>query len=151
MPSSHPYCYKWQDFLFSHRWIIFWCVYVYIYTHIYVYLYVYICMCVCACVLNHFSRVGLCDPMDCSPPGSSVHGILQAGILEWVAISYSRGASQTRDQICISHVSCIGRRVLVHLHHLGSPCVCVCNIYITSLSIIDWWTLRLFLELCYCD
>ena len=36
----------------------------------------------------------LCDPMDCSPPGSSVHGILQAGILEWVIIFYSRGCSQ---------------------------------------------------------
>ena len=35
----------------------------------------------------------LCDPMDCSPPGSSVHGILQAGMLEWVTISYSRGSS----------------------------------------------------------
>ena len=39
----------------------------------------------------------LCDPMDCSPPGSSVHGILQARILEWVAISFSRGSSQPRD------------------------------------------------------
>ena len=35
----------------------------------------------------------LCDPMDCSPPGSSVHGIFQARILEWVAISFSRGSS----------------------------------------------------------
>ena len=44
----------------------------------------------------------LCDPMDCSPPGSSVHGILQARILEWVAISSSRGSSQPRDQTCFS-------------------------------------------------
>ena len=44
----------------------------------------------------------LCDPMDCSPPGSSVHGILQARILEWVAISFSRRSSQPRDQTCIS-------------------------------------------------
>ena len=35
----------------------------------------------------------LCDPMDCSPPGSSVHGILQTGILEWLAIPFSRGSS----------------------------------------------------------
>ena len=47
-----------------------------------------------------------CDLMDCSPPGSSVHGISQARILEWVAISYSRGSSQCRDRIC---VFCIGR------------------------------------------
>ena len=39
----------------------------------------------------------LCDPMDCSPQGSSVHGILQARILEWVAISFSRGSPQPRD------------------------------------------------------
>ena len=38
---------------------------------------------VCVCVLSHFSHVWLCNPMDCSPPGSSVHGILQARILEW--------------------------------------------------------------------
>ena len=49
------------------------------------------------------------NPMDCSPPGSSVHGISQARILEWVAISFSRGSSQPRDWTCIS---CIGRRVL---------------------------------------
>ena len=39
----------------------------------------------------------LCDPMDCSPPGSSLHGILQARVLEWVAISFSRESSQPRD------------------------------------------------------
>ena len=43
------------------------------------------------------SRVQLCDPMDCSPPGSSVHGILQARILEWVVMPSSRGSSQPRD------------------------------------------------------
>ena len=47
------------------------------------------CVYVCACVLNGFSGVQLCDPMDCSPPGSSVPGILQARRLEWVAISFS--------------------------------------------------------------
>ena len=47
--------------------------------------------------------------MDCSPPSSSVHGISQARILEWVAISFSGGSSWPRDQI---HVSCIGRQVL---------------------------------------
>ena len=56
----------------------------------------------------------LCDLMDCSLPGSSVHGIFQAWILDWVAISYSRGYSQLRDQIAISCISCIGRRILYH-------------------------------------
>ena len=44
----------------------------------------------------------LCDPKDRSPPGSSVLGILQARILEWVAISISRGPSQPRDRTCVS-------------------------------------------------
>ena len=42
------------------------------------------------------SCLTLCDPMDCSPPGSSVHGIFQAKILKWVAISFSRGSSPTQ-------------------------------------------------------
>ena len=45
----------------------------------------------CACT-QLLSRFRLCDPKDCSPPGSSVHGILQARILEWVAISFSKGS-----------------------------------------------------------
>ena len=51
----------------------------------------------------------LCDLMDCSPLGSSVHGILQAKILEWVAISSSRGSSRLRDRTPISHILWIGR------------------------------------------
>ena len=53
-------------------------------------------------VLCCSSPVRLCNPMDCSPPGSSVRGILQARILEWVAILFSRGSSRPRDQTCIS-------------------------------------------------
>ena len=51
------------------------------------------------------------DPMDCGQPGSSVHGILQARTLEWVAMPSSRGSSLPRDG---THVSCVGRRVLYH-------------------------------------
>ena len=47
----------------------------------------------------------LCDPMSCSPPGSSVHGISQASILEWVVISYSRESSQLGDRSHVSHKS----------------------------------------------
>ena len=54
----------------------------------------------------------LCNPKDCSPPGPSVHGTLQARILEWVAMPSSRGCSQPKDQTHISCVSCVGRRVL---------------------------------------
>ena len=60
------------------------------------------------------------DPMNCSPPGCSVHRILQARILEWVAMPSSRGSSQSRNQNCVSYVSCIGRQLLYHEHHLGS-------------------------------
>ena len=52
-----------------------------------------------------FSRVQLCNPMDCSLSGSSVHGILQARILEWVAISFSKGSSWPRDWTWISSTS----------------------------------------------
>ena len=55
----------------------------------------------------------LCHPMNCSLPGSSVHGILQARILEWVAISSSRGFSWSRDQTCISCDSCIAGRSFI--------------------------------------
>ena len=67
------------------------------------------------------SRSTLGDPMDCSPPGSSVHRIFQARILEWVAISSSRGSSQLTDQACVSCSSCLGRQILYHLCHLGNP------------------------------
>ena len=65
------------------------------------------------------SYLTLCDPVGCSPPGSSVHGILQARIQEWVAISYSRGSSQPRDR---THVFCIAGRFFLPLHHLGREC-----------------------------
>ena len=62
------------------------------------------------------SCLALCNPMDCSSPGSSVHGSLQTRILEWVAIPFSRGISQPRDR---TWVSCIASRILYHLSHQG--------------------------------
>ena len=64
----------------------------------------------------------LCEPMDCSLPGSSVHGIFQAIVLEWIAISFSRGSSWPRDRTQVSHI--VGRRFTiwatseVHTAHL---------------------------------
>ena len=58
----------------------------------------------------------LCDPMDCSPPGSSVHGILQARILEWVAMASSKGSCWPRDRTHVSYVSCIGKRGFLQPH-----------------------------------
>ena len=62
-----------------------------------------------ACAKSLQSCLTLCDPVDCSPLGSSVHGIPLAGILEWVAIPSSWGSYQPRDQTCISYVFGIGR------------------------------------------
>ena len=59
----------------------------------------------------------LCDPMDSSPSGSSIHGIFQARILGWVAISFSRGSSQPRDQML---AACFVDRCFYHLSHQGS-------------------------------
>ena len=67
-------------------------------------------MCVCVCVLAAQSCPTLCNSTDCSPPGSSVHGISQARILEWVAISFSR-ESQPRNW---THVSYIGMQIFYH-------------------------------------
>ena len=53
----------------------------------------------------------LCDPVDCSLPGSSIRGILQARVLEWGAISFSRGSSQPRDQTWVSCI--VGRRFTI--------------------------------------
>ena len=58
----------------------------------------------------------LCNPVDCSPPRSSVHGIFQARVLEWVSISFSRGSSQPRDR---TQVSCIVSKTLYCLSHQG--------------------------------
>ena len=72
------------------------------------------------CVLSRSATSDSLRPLDCSPPGSPGHGISQARILEWVAISHCRGSSQPRDGTCISYVSCIGREVLDHLSYQGS-------------------------------
>ena len=64
------------------------------------------------CAKSLQSSETLCDPMDCSPPGSFVHGMFQARILEWAATPSSRGSSRPRDRTSVSDVSCISRRVL---------------------------------------
>ena len=77
-------------------------LYLYIYTQTY------------ACVLSHPVIWGLWNPMNCSPTGSSVCGIFQARILEWAAISPSKGSSQPRDQTRVSCIPHMGRRILYY-------------------------------------
>ena len=76
--------------------------------------------CVCVC-----SVIQLCptlwNPTDCSPPDSSVHGLSQERIPEWVAISFSRGSSWPRDWNHLSCISCIGRQILYHCATWESP------------------------------
>ena len=63
------------------------------------------------CAQSLQSCLILCNPMECSPPGFFIHGILQVGTLEWVAMPSSRGSSRIRDRTYISYVSCIGRQI----------------------------------------
>ena len=76
-------------------------------------------LCLCAKKLQSWPT--LCHPMDCSPPGSSVHGILQARIPEWVAMPSSGGSFRPRNRTQLSYVSSTGWWVLSHQHPLGSP------------------------------
>ena len=70
-------------------------------------------------MLSRFSHVRLFA--NCSPLSSSVHGISQAKILEWVVMPCFRGLSQPRDQTQVFYVSCTGKWILYHQRHLGSP------------------------------
>ena len=85
----------------------------------------HVCVCECVCVLLLFCycHVWLCNPTNCSLPGSSVNGISQERILEWVAISFYRGSSETRGWTCFT---CIGRQIFLSLSHQVSPEPCVC-------------------------
>ena len=71
-----------------------------------------VCVCVCVCVCARAKSLHLCltlcNPMDCSLPGSSIYGIFQARVLEWIAISFSRGSSRPRNGTWVSRI--VGRR-----------------------------------------
>ena len=95
--------------------------------------------CVCVCVLVAQLCLTLCDPMDYSPPGSSICGIFQARILEWVAIPFSRGSSQPRDQ---THISCIAGRFFATLvTHFSCETMLwwtFCSFIFDHEDVIDW-------------
>ena len=95
-----------------------------------------------SCSLVTKSCPTLCDPMDCSLPGSSVRGIFHARILEWVAISFSRVSSWLRDG---TQVSCIGRRILYHWATQGSP-----QAYWKTAPSLAWIALDYFLVMSHC-
>ena len=124
----------------------------------------YSCTHVCVCV--SLSVVSFCDPMGCSLPGSSVLGILQARILEWVAIPFSRGSSRSRDQ---TQVSCIAggfftnwaireahtliRKRLISIQHMDTRNICHSHLgsmkfSIKTLGVCLW--ICTFLGRCVC-
>ena len=83
---------KFEDFMSSTKdWVV---LFFWVSKHLFYYILLNYCLCAQSCLT-------VCNPMDCSPPVPSVHGIIQARILEWIAISYSRGSSRPRDQIHI--------------------------------------------------
>ena len=77
-------------------------------------------------VLSHFSRVWLCNPKECSLPDSSVHGILQTRIMQWLDMLSSRGSSLLRDG---THISCLSRQILY--------CWATREVPICSVSVIE--------------
>ena len=89
-------------------------------------------------VLVAQSCLTLCNPMDCSPPGSSFHGTLQARILEWVTIPFSRGSSQPRGQ---NWVSCTaGRFFIVWVTRVALFYICACLSFSITFSVTDFLT-----------
>ena len=105
---------------FLHKMILSECIYITIY-HVLSY--------VLCCAKSLHSCQTLCDSMDCIPPGSSVHGVLQERILGRVAIPFSRGSSQSRDWTCVSYVSLSGKWVLYH---------CTISQLLSSIYLIFW-------------
>ena len=114
-----------------------WCIYTHTHTHTYTHTHTH----------TNWYCPTLCDRMDCSPLGSSVHGILQSRILEWVAISFSRGSSQQRDQTHVSYVSCIIRWVLYLQNNLESPSM---DNFFLSKSISEIFVFNLFIVSIMC-
>ena len=80
------------------------------------------CICEHCKVLVTQSCLILCNPVDCILTGSCVHGIFQARILEWVAISFSRGSSQARDQAWFSHIGSPSMEFYRQEYWSGLPC-----------------------------
>ena len=106
------------------------------------------CLYLCAKLLQLCST--FCDPLDYSSPVSSVHGILQARILEWVAVPSTKGSFQPKDWTHISYISCIGRLVLYQLlppwEVQWKSCTYVKHIYSFNINESKEWDGRGFVD-----
>ena len=111
------------------------------------------CVCVCVCVLVAQSCLTVCNAMDYSPTSSSVHGILQSRILEWVAVPFSRGSSRPRDQTWIWQIYSLLSEPMYSLLYSHAPAWCVCLpllYFYLSLLFFTWvFLLCVFLSCCY--
>ena len=110
------------------------------------------CICWCyvvhASVLSCFSHARFCNPVDCNPPVSSVHGILQARILEWVPMPSSREYCQPRDRTLVSCNSCIagwfftteppGKPVITYIC-IGTQILYMCFVTKYIFRLLIWW------------
>ena len=110
---------------------------IYIHTHTYL----------CTCMLSHSGRIWLYNPTDCSWPGSSVHGILHARILAWVAMPSSRGSFQPRDRTLVSCVYRMASRFftteplgkLIHTHtHTHTHIKPISYLYLKTMYLFQW-------------
>ena len=118
-----------------------------------------LCVCVCARVRSVAqSCLILYDPMDCSPPGSSVHGILRARILVWVTISSSRGASWCRDRVPVSCGFCTGGQILYHWVTWEVPSIYHIHFHpwfwylgITNFGKLEIWLFKAKFVVHYCE
>ena len=111
-----------KNLIFNVKSIYIW----YTHTHIYV------CVCV-VCLVTH-SCLTICTLVDCSPLGSSVHGIFQARLLEWAAIPFSTGFSRPRNWTSLLHC----RWILYQLIYQGSP-------YVSERILISFWGIHIIL------
>ena len=91
------------------------------------------------------------DSRNCSRPGSSVHEVFQARILEWLAMPTSRGSSQPRDQTCVSCISCTGRQILYHWATWEATCLCrLFYGILRKWSRVFWWHICFYRkEICW--
>ena len=90
----------------------------------------------------------LSNPMDCSPPGPSVHGLFQARILECIVISYSRKSSRLRDWTCVANVSCIGKQILYHWVTWEAPFILLPSFICKYLGKVWAWSMVSGLSKC---
>ena len=103
---------------------------------------VYLYLCYCCWGPKSCPTLGNLDPMDCSPPGFSVHGTSQARILEWVAISFSRRSSWPRD-LCLQHWQVNS----FPLSHQGTPFISMCVCVLSHFSHV-WLFATIWTEFC---